>query len=332
MAGTVTARPRVSVLMPAYGQAEFIPRALASLLAQDVRDWELVVIDDGSPDDVHAALGAVAGDERVRLRRRACSGGLGAALNEGLSAARAPVVAYLPCDDLMLTGHLAALLAILDADAGVVAAVAAHDGEQDPILQLVQVAHRSTADRWLERHVLESDDLGMLFWNLLRSRGRFAHTATTTCRWSAHAGQRHRAIRESCDGGLNVFRKRYGIRQPLRFHSSETGLADEVARYAADRARRPSGKSADGLRVVLAGELAYNPERVIALEEHGHRLFGLWIDDPLGFNTVGPLPFGGVEDLDPRFPRAELRRVGADVVYALLNAVGAALAPPGPRP
>jgi hypothetical protein len=312
----VTARLRVSVLMPAHGQAELIPRAVYSLLAQSVRDWELVVIDDGSPDDVGAALAPLDGDERVRLLRCARNGGLGAALNAGLEAALAPIVAYLPCDDVLHAGHLEGLLAVLDADPGAIAAVAGHDGLDDPVLQLVQVAHRRTEDRWVERPELESDDLGLLLWDRLRARGRFAATGATTCAWTAHAGQRHRAIRESCDGGLNVFRRRYRIAEPLRFHSSETGLVDEVARYATERARMPP---ADGMRVVLAGELAYNPERVVALEDHGHRLCGLWIDDPLGFNTIGPLPFGGVEDLDPRAPRSELRRVGAEVVYAQLN-------------
>ena len=55
---------------------------------------------------------------------------------------------------------------------------------------------------------------------------------------------------------------------------------------------------------------------MIALEERGHELLGLWIDDPLGFNTVGPLPFGGVEDLGSI---ADVRPDRVDVVYALLN-------------
>src|SRR3712207_8112033 len=46
------AMPLVSILMPVHAQAAFVPRAIGSLLAQDVADWELVVVDDGSPDDV----------------------------------------------------------------------------------------------------------------------------------------------------------------------------------------------------------------------------------------------------------------------------------------
>jgi hypothetical protein len=69
------------------------------------------------------------------------------------------------------------------------------------------------------------------------------------------------------------------------------------------------------LCVLLAGELAHNPERILALEERGCELAGLWIDDPLGFMTVGPLPFGHVRDVEP----ATWRRAEPDVIYALLN-------------
>jgi hypothetical protein len=73
------------------------------------------------------------------------------------------------------------------------------------------------------------------------------------------------------------------------------------------------------LRILLVGELAYNADRIVALEERGHTLFGLWMRDPYWYNTVGPLPFGHCEDLDVSRWRAEIARVAPDVVYALLN-------------
>jgi hypothetical protein len=69
----------------------------------------------------------------------------------------------------------------------------------------------------------------------------------------------------------------------------------------------------------MAGELAYNAERVLALEERGHRLYGLWTPDPLWFNTVGPLPFGHVQDFDRARWRDDARAVQPDVIYGLLN-------------
>jgi hypothetical protein len=68
--------------------------------------------------------------------------------------------------------------------------------------------------------------------------------------------------------------------------------------------------------VLLVGELAHNPERVLALAERGHELHGLWTDRPLWFNTVGPLPFGSVAEVADLDAARALR---PDVVYALLN-------------
>ena len=300
--------PRVSVVTPVFDQAAFLPRAIGSLVAQEPRRWELVVVDDGSHEHVAAA---VPGDPRIRLLRHGRNRGLGAALNTGLDAARADLIAYLPADDVFLAGHLAELLRLLG-DPGV---VVAHTGcrPAGADLQLVQLAHRRTRERWLERSELESDDLELLLLARLRPMGRVAASAAVTCGWTQHPGQRHRALRPSCDGGVNTFRRRYRVAEPLRIHADGALLADEAARYA--RFTAWPAPAPGGLRVLLAGELAHNPERVLALEERGCELFGAWIDDPLGFMTVGPLPFGHVRDVElDDWPEAR-----PDVVYALLN-------------
>jgi hypothetical protein len=70
---------------------------------------------------------------------------------------------------------------------------------------------------------------------------------------------------------------------------------------------------------LLVGELAYNADRVLALEEAGHTLYGLWTGQPYWYNTVGPLPFGHVEDLPVADWRAAIERVEPDIMYGLLN-------------
>ena len=310
--------PDVSVLMPVFDQGTFVPRALGGLFAQTMQNWELVVIDDGSSDGTVSVVAPYLRDPRVRYRRLHHNLGLGAALNHGLATAGAPFVAYLPADDVWFPTHLASLLSCMDAGVALAHAGLRHHPAGDP-LQLVQVLHRATEDRWVEREELESDDLDRLFWSRLRARGRFVGTGAVTCEWVDHPGQRHKAILESHDGGLNVFRSRYRVRTPLQFHSSETGTVDEVARYRRFRDRPPTPRAPDGLRILLVGELAYNPERVLAFEERGHRLYGLWTPDGLGFNTVGPLPFGHVEDLPARDWEGALERVRPDLIYALLN-------------
>ncbi|MDP9022625.1 MAG: hypothetical protein M3N57_07995 [Actinomycetota bacterium] len=125
-------------------------------------------------------------------------------------------------------------------------------------------------------------------------------------------------MRETHDGGLNTFRRRYRIATPLRLESRDSWPIDEHALYARFRGRRHH-PDPDGLRIVLAGELAFNPERVLAFEERGHQLYGVWIEDPLADQTVGPLPFGHVRDLPDRGWREAIRAVRPDVIYGLLN-------------
>ena len=317
--------PRVSVVMPVHRQAAFVGRAIGSLLAQRLTDWELVVVDDGSPDGSAEEAARFAADPRVRVVRLPANAGLGAACNAGLDRTTAPLVAYLPADDLLYPDHLAALAAALEPPGAVLAVsgVRYHGGAESLAApegfaaQLVQVMHRRTGERWVERAEQESDDLDRLYWARLRRHGGTVTTGRVTCEWVDHPAQRHKAIRESLDGGLNVFRSRYAVPEPLRFHSTDSGEVDEVALYAPFRERRYPA-AAGGLRVLLAGELSYNPERVLALAARGHTLLGTWTGDGLGMSTVGPLPFGHVEEVGGD-PVAAVRAARPDVVYGLLN-------------
>lgn len=86
----------VSAVIPAYRAAGTIGRAVESLLAQTRAPDEILVIDDGSPDDLAAAL-APYGD-RVRLVRQA-NGGAASARNRGMDLARGEWIAFLDADD-----------------------------------------------------------------------------------------------------------------------------------------------------------------------------------------------------------------------------------------
>ncbi|MBX9815043.1 MAG: glycosyl transferase [Proteobacteria bacterium SG_bin5] len=316
--------PRLSVILPSFNQAAFLPRALASLVAQDFTDWEAIAIDDGSTDDTPALLPAWAEAEpRLSVRRHARNRGLGAALNTGLDAARGEFIAYLPSDDQFFAGHLASLVAALDGAPRArlaISGVRHHYNKQasgrieGAPIQLVQAMHRAGAERWIERAELTTDDLDAMFWDRL---GAPVETGRVTADWVDHPMQRHKAIRAP-EGGVNPYRQRYQVREPLVFRST-TGLAiDERARFAPYRAKTYA-RARDGLKILLVGELAYNPERVLALAERGHTLFGLWTDTPCWFNWVGPQPFGHVEDLPADDWRAALDRVRPDVIYGLLN-------------
>ncbi|MGI8703565.1 MAG: glycosyltransferase family 2 protein [Candidatus Limnocylindrales bacterium] len=320
--------PRISVLMPTYNQAAFLPRAVESLIAQTVTAWELVLVDDGSTDETRSVVEPYLTDERVIYRRTKENRGMGAALNLALDQARAPLLAYLPSDDQFYPTHLESLMAALLADQQAVLAFSGlrfwhnHNapGQLDGYpLQPVQVAHRAGEERWLERHELVTDDLDRMFWLKLRTRGSFVGTGQVTSEWVDHPAQRHKAVRETLGGGLNVYRSRYQPPEPLRFHSSVGNEIDEVALYREFRERPPTPRAPDGLRILLVGELAYNPERVLALEERGHSLYGLWTQQPYWFQGVGPQPFGHVRDLPRRGWREAVEELRPDVIYALLN-------------
>jgi glycosyltransferase involved in cell wall biosynthesis len=91
--------PAVSVVIPAYNCAAYIAEALESVFAQTFEDFEVLVVNDGSPDteDLERALAPYRG-RVVYLRQK--NRGVSAARNTGIRAARAPLVAFLDADDL----------------------------------------------------------------------------------------------------------------------------------------------------------------------------------------------------------------------------------------
>jgi hypothetical protein len=104
----------VSVLLPTKNRAQFVERAVRSILGQTLRDFECIVIDDGSTDDTVAKLEAI-GDPRVLVLRQPVSAGIAAALNRGIAVARGRYWARMDSDDVSLPTRLAKQVAWLDA-------------------------------------------------------------------------------------------------------------------------------------------------------------------------------------------------------------------------
>lgn len=109
--------PAVSVVIPCYGQARFLPEAVESVVAQTFQDWELVIVNDGSPDDTSAVARALIArhpGRRIRLVEQP-NGGLPGARNAGIRASRGRYVLPLDADDEIRPPLLEKLVAILDA-------------------------------------------------------------------------------------------------------------------------------------------------------------------------------------------------------------------------
>ena len=100
------ASPIVSVVLPVYDRSRTVGEALDSVLRQTFADFELIVVDDGSTDDLVAVLGRFE-DPRIRRIRHPTNKGAAAARNTGIRAARGRYVAFLDSDDAWLPTKLA---------------------------------------------------------------------------------------------------------------------------------------------------------------------------------------------------------------------------------
>ena len=107
--------PRCSVLMPVYNAERFVSEAVESILNQTYRDFEFVIIDDGSTDRSRRILQDYATlDPRIRLTSRPNTGYL-RALNEGLGYCRGEYIARMDADDVSLAERFERQVAFLDA-------------------------------------------------------------------------------------------------------------------------------------------------------------------------------------------------------------------------
>jgi hypothetical protein len=376
--------PRVSVLMPTYRQAWSIKRSIASLRAQSFTEWELIVVDDGSPDDTGDQIREI-GDDRIRYHRLEKNHGLGHALNTATAMARGDYLAYLPSDDVFFPDHLHTLVTLLDSDPAVYLAysgVQSHSiwhgwrgltlhgddavGRESEILSgarsnssdngmnlpsgnllaLVQVMHRRLCDqadfRWPVRAEIVSDSIELDRWRAVAEAGlRFACTDTVTCEWTDHYDQRHKIIAEVMDGsqsgpssywisgrglvpewisgrGLAAYRTYYQVGpEPLNWKPTVGRQLDERERYEAES--RPRSES-EGSRILIVGELGFNPDRLRAFTAGGHELYGLWTTALEPWDSVGSLPVADVQAIphDAHW-KDRVREVAPDFIYALLN-------------
>ena len=104
--------PQVSVIIPTYNCARYLPEAIDSVLAQTYRDCEIIVVDDGSTDDTPDVL-ARYGEAILVIRQP--NQGRGAARNAGIVAASGDYIAFLDADDLWLPQKLERQMALFEA-------------------------------------------------------------------------------------------------------------------------------------------------------------------------------------------------------------------------
>jgi hypothetical protein len=143
--------PLVSVLMPVWNLAAHVGDAIESIRCQTLQDFEFVIVDDGSTDATGAVLDAAARrDRRLRVIRHDTNKGLRAALNTGLDAARAPLIARQDADDLAEPHRLARQVSVMAAEPCLLLLGSAYRvvGEDGVYWHTQRMPESDTAIRW----------------------------------------------------------------------------------------------------------------------------------------------------------------------------------------
>lgn len=213
--------PKISVLLPTYNYARYLPLAIESVLAQDFPDFELIISDDASRDESAAIAGLYAArDARIRFHRHETNLGMVGNWNWCLRQARGTYVKFLFGDDALATPDalrtLAGLLdahptaafagsarALLDAasrqtglwddlepglHAGPALAIRCLRRRRNLIGEPTSVLlRRAPADRGFDPAYRQIVDLEMWFHLLLQ--GDFVYTARPLCAFRRHEGQ-----------------------------------------------------------------------------------------------------------------------------------------------
>lgn len=140
-------QPRVSVVLPTYNQAEYLPKALASILGQTFLDFDLIVVNDGSTDETEEVLAAFQRERPFTVVRQT-NQKLPRALNAGFKIARGRYLTWTSSDNVMLPRMLETLVVALDTypNVGLVYADWETIDENDRVLGTVRTLDY---DRWV---------------------------------------------------------------------------------------------------------------------------------------------------------------------------------------
>jgi glycosyltransferase involved in cell wall biosynthesis len=105
--------PKVSIILPTYNCAKYLPESIPSALSQTFRDFELLIIDDGSTDNTKNVIDENYKDPRIRYIRQEHAG-LAAARNNGLDHSTGEYIAFLDADDLFLKSKIEKQLLVFE--------------------------------------------------------------------------------------------------------------------------------------------------------------------------------------------------------------------------
>jgi glycosyltransferase involved in cell wall biosynthesis len=226
--------PAVSVIVPTYKHRDYVLVTLDSVFAQSFNDFELIVVNDGSPDDTAAVLKPLADAGRIRYVEQP-NAGQAAARNRGLELAGGEFVAFLDDDDLWPADKLEWQVAALREDGGVaiggasrrlengvLETVAETDNRRlislrslfgyNPFFSPGQVLIRTDVLRGLggfDAAIWGSDDLDL--WMRLAHAGDFWHVDRVALHYRLHATNASHAWERMIVNARKVFAKNVAL-------------------------------------------------------------------------------------------------------------------------
>ncbi len=111
--------PIISIIVPCYNQAQYLPETLQSVLEQEFDRWECIIVNDGSPDDTEAVANEwVTQDSRFKYLKKE-NGGLADARNFGIRHSSGQYILPLDSDDKISPTYCREAIAVLEKDAQV---------------------------------------------------------------------------------------------------------------------------------------------------------------------------------------------------------------------
>lgn len=143
--------PLISVLMSVHNGGAFLSKAIGSILHQTLKDFEFIIIDDGSTDDTWAVVSAAADrDRRIRPVKNEANIGLTASLNRGLDLASGRYIARQDADDVSLPNRFQEQVRRLEANLSLVLVGSAYEviDAQGDIVGIESYPERDIAIRW----------------------------------------------------------------------------------------------------------------------------------------------------------------------------------------
>lgn len=167
--------PSVSIIVPIYKVEKYIARCLDSIKAQTFTDFEVIMIDDGTPDRSADIAEQYTADPRFKLFRQS-NAGVGAVRNRGLSLARGKYIAFVDSDDAIMPHHLEKLYAAArENDADIVCCSYCCCDEKGEHLRTSKIKKRSgvyIAER-LTGNILRDISVRRYLWSKLWKRSLF---------------------------------------------------------------------------------------------------------------------------------------------------------------